>query len=94
MEKKSKSSIIVIVLFGIIILGLIGFICYDKGVFGKKESSGNENTGNNTMEKAEDSTINSEVVSSEEKIINCTNKCTNQTTYNSTFPCFFRRYYL
>ena len=56
MENKNKSSIIIIVLCVIIILGLIGFICYDKGVFGKKESPGNnaENKNVNIEEKVTD----------------------------------------
>lgn len=45
MENKNKGLIIIIILCVLVILGLIGFICYDKGVFGKKESSVN-NTGN------------------------------------------------
>lgn len=80
MENKNKGLIITLVLFGLVILGLVGFICYDKGVFGKKESSGNENTGNSITEKVEDNTTNSDsdVVSSEEKIINCTNVFNHQ----------------
>lgn len=48
MENKTKGLIITIVLCVIIILGLIGFICYDKGVFGKKESFVNNKKNNNS----------------------------------------------
>ena len=47
MENKTKGLIITIVLCVIIILGLICFICYDKGVFGKKESFVNNKKNNN-----------------------------------------------
>ena len=41
MEKKNKTPIIIIILLVFIILCLVGYICYDKGVFGNKESSEN-----------------------------------------------------
>lgn len=49
-EKKGK-HIIIIVLLGLIILGLIGFICYDKGVFSVKKSSENNNIENSSSDK-------------------------------------------
>lgn len=36
-KKKNTGSIIFIILLIIVILGLVGYICYDKGVFNKKE---------------------------------------------------------
>lgn len=63
MENKNKSSIIVIVILGIVILGLIGYICYDKGLFGKNESANNteeveekvtDKENNNDTEKEND----------------------------------------
>ena len=90
MESKNNGLVIALVIFVIISIGLGGFICYDKMSSSKKESSGNENTGNSITEKTEDSTTNSDsdVVSSEEKIINCTNvfnqqygEGTNSLTY-------------
>lgn len=41
MEKKNKTPMIIIILLVFIILCLVGYICYDKGVFGNKESSEN-----------------------------------------------------
>jgi len=52
--KKCNGSIIVIALLVIVIVGLIGYICYDKGVFGKKESkNNNENTNEETNEQSQ-----------------------------------------
>ena len=36
-KKKSSGSIVFIILLIIVILGLVGYILYDKGVFSKKE---------------------------------------------------------
>ena len=37
-QGKSKGLVIVIIILVIVILGLVGYICYDKGVFGKADS--------------------------------------------------------
>ena len=37
-QGKSKGLVIVIIILVIVILGLAGYICYDKGVFGKADS--------------------------------------------------------
>ena len=46
MENKNKSLIIIVILLVVAVLGLVCYICYDKGVFGKKDSANNnaENT--------------------------------------------------
>ncbi len=45
-KKKSTGSIVFIVLLILIILGLVGYICYDKGLLTKKEEVTKEKTSN------------------------------------------------
>ena len=45
-EVKNKLLIIIVVFFGLTILGLVGYICYDKEVFKKEETIINENENN------------------------------------------------
>ena len=61
-KQKSKGTLVVIIILSLVIVGLAGYVVYDKGVFaGKKES--------NTKTGAEDKTGNKEIVITDNSII-------------------------
>lgn len=55
MENKSKSLIIIIILLVTAIVALVGYICYDKGVFGKRESENNTTENLDKIEEKKES---------------------------------------
>ena len=66
-KKKGKGSLIVIILLVIVILGLVGYICYDKGVILKtntKEVEDKNVKKDSNEEKEENLDINSRLVQS------------------------------